>query len=311
MTIAADGAGARGEADTVDQGRIRHEGWWPAVLGDAAEPKADVPDRDGGGIREVKSAARTVELLELLAANRLQPMKLRELSEEMGAPRSSMYALLRTLVDRGWVRTDPTGTLYSIGIQALLAGTTYLDVDPILRMVQPQIANLSVQLDETIHHGRLQGNDVVYLATHESTQYLRPISRVGRRLPAYATAMGKALLAECLHADGEAGLVRHLPSILTPLTPSTVVDRSELRAQLEEAQRQGYAVDREENVPGIVCFAVALRFGGAHLDAISCSLPLERLQPGRQEAILHALRATKHTLELMAPVNALHHYPGP
>src|SRR5664279_1264900 len=119
----------------------------------------DVPDR--GGVREVKSAARTVELLELLAARRNQPARLRDLSEALGAPRSSTYALLRTLVDRGWVRTDATGTLYSIGIQALLAGTTYLDVDPYLRIVQPQINDLSVRLDDTIHYGRLQGNDIV------------------------------------------------------------------------------------------------------------------------------------------------------
>ena len=106
--------------------------------------------------------------------------------------------MLRTLVDRGWVRTDATGTLYSIGIQALLAGTTYLDVDPYLRIVQPQINDLSVKLDETIHYGRLQGYDMVYLATHESTQYIRPYSRVGRRLPAYSTSLGKAVLAERL-----------------------------------------------------------------------------------------------------------------
>lgn len=115
------------------------------VLSDAAEFKANASERGDGGVREVNSAARTVELLELLAARRHQPMKLRELSEQLGAPRSSIYALIRTLVDRGRVRTDPTGTLQSIGIQALLAGTTYLDVDPILRLVQPQVSNLSMQ----------------------------------------------------------------------------------------------------------------------------------------------------------------------
>ncbi len=125
--------------------RSYQEGWWPEVLGDAAEPNVNAFERNAGGIREVKSAARTVELLELLAAHRHRPMKLRELSQQLGAPRSSVYALIRTLVDRGWVRTDPTGTLYSIGIQAMLAGTTYLDVDPILRLVQPQISNLSMQ----------------------------------------------------------------------------------------------------------------------------------------------------------------------
>lgn len=278
------------------------------VLDDAGAGDPEAIER--AGIREVKSAARTVELLEVLAARRHQPTKLRELSEALGAPRSSVYALVRTLVERGWVRTDPTGTLYSIGIQALLAGTTYLDVDPILRIVQPQINDLSTELDETIHYGRLQGTDVVYLATHESSQYLRPFSRVGRRLPAFTTAMGKALLAEHLRSGGEAGLSARLPDTLTPLTPHTVVDRAELVAQLNEIQRSGYATDREENVPGIVCFAVALRFGGAYSDAISCSVPLERLHASRQEVILRALRKTKHTLELMAPGSAEHNYPA-
>ena len=194
------------------------------MVPDGAMPAADGRPADLGGIREVKSAARTVELLELLAARGNQPARLRELSEALGAPRSSIYALLRTLVDRGWVRTDATGTLYSIGIQALLAGTTYLDVDPILRIVGPQINELSTKLDETIHYGRLQRTDIVYLATHESTQYIRPYSRVGRRLPAFATSMGKALLAERLGDDGPDGLAAHLPATLTPLTAHTITD---------------------------------------------------------------------------------------
>lgn len=282
------------------------------MSGDAATAtEVEATDQvDRTGVREVKSAARTVELLELLAARRHQPVKLRELSDALGAPRSSVYALVRTLVDRGWVRTDPTGTLYSIGIQALLAGTTYLDVDPILRIVQPQINDLGSQLDETIHYGRLQGTDVVYLATHESTQYLRPFSRVGRRLPAFTTAMGKALLAERLRSEGKPGLATRLPPTLTPLTPHTVIDRIELTAQLSEVQTRGYAIDREENVLGTICFAVALEFGGAYSDAISCSVPVERLQEGRQKQILQALRRTKYTLEQMAPASTVHNYPS-
>jgi len=192
----------------------------------------------------------------------------------------------------------------------LLAGTTYLDVDPILRLVQPQISNLSMQLDETIHYGRLQGTDVVDLATHESNRNLLPFSRVGRRLLAFTTGMGKALLAEQLRSHGEAGLSAHLPETLTPLTPHTVVDRTQLWGQLEEALVRGYATDREETVPDTVCYAVALGFGGAYLDAISCSLPIERLREGREDEIVWALRATKHTLESMAPTGSQHNYPG-
>jgi DNA-binding IclR family transcriptional regulator len=258
---------------------------------------------DRGGIREVKSAARTVQLLELLAGRRHQPARLRDLSDAMAAPRSSVYALLKTLVDHGWVRTDSTGTFYTIGIQALLAGTTYLDVDPVLRIVQPQINDLSSRLDETIHYGRLAGTDIVYLATHESTQYVRPFSRVGRRLPAFSTGLGKALLAE-LEAVSEDALERHLPDVLTPLTPQTIVDRDTLRLELAQVRAQGYALDRGENVPGIVCFAFALDFGNPPTDAISCSVPVERMGEGRDGEILEALRRTKLSIERMAPVGA-------
>lgn len=262
---------------------------------------------DKTGVREVKSAARTVDLLELLAARRNEPARLRELSEALGAPRSSVYALLRTLVDRGWVRTDATGTLYSIGIQALLAGTTYLDVDPFLRIVQPQINELSAHLDETIHYGRLQGTDIVYLATHESTQYLRPYSRVGRRLPAFATALGKSLLAERVDLTGPDGLAAHLPAVLEPLTPHTLTDRTALVTDLRAAHVRGYGVDVEENVVGLKCFAVPLRFTAVPADAISCSVPLERLA-GREDAIVDGLRRTRAAIERMAPVTHSSHY---
>lgn len=253
-----------------------------------------------GGVREVKSAARTVELLELLAARRTAPARLRELSVELGAPRSSVYALLRTLVARGWVRTDATGSLYSIGIQALIAGTTYLDVDPLLRIVQPQINELSSRLDETIHYGRLQDTEIVYLATHESSQYVRPYSRVGRRLPAYATAMGKAILAARLTADGPDAVDAHLPAELTPLTAQTLTTRQELLTDLRAAEQRGYAIDDEENVAGVRCFAVTLRIGATAEDAISCSVPIERLD-GREADIVDAVRRTVISIERMVP----------
>lgn len=149
-----------------------------------------------GGVREVKSAARTVELLEVLAERGDRPARLQELADELGVPRSSMYALLQTLISRGWVRTDVTGSLYGIGIHALLTGTSYLDSDPRVRAVRPYLDEASQALGETLHLGRLDGRHVAYLATRESHEYLRTISRVGRRLPAHVGALGKALLAE-------------------------------------------------------------------------------------------------------------------
>lgn len=249
----------------------------------------------GGGVREVKSAARTVELLEVLAARGDRPARLRELAEELGVPRSSMYALLQTLIDHGWVRTDATGSLYGIGIHALLAGTSYLDTDPRVRAARPYLDEASEALGETIHLARLDGADIVYLATRESHAYLRTISRVGRRLPAHASALGKALLAEQA-ADGA------LPDGPLPaLTENTLTDREALAADLARVRARGYATEREEGVTGIAGFGFALRYDSPATDAISASVPVARLTEEHERRIVTVMTEVRAKIEAAMP----------
>jgi DNA-binding IclR family transcriptional regulator len=238
-------------------------------------------------VRKVKSAVRTVELLEFLAARPDHPARLREISNALEMPRSSAHALLRTLVAQGWVRCDPSGTLYGIGVRALLVGTSYLDADPYLPLITPFLDDLRRDLDETFHLGRLDGTDIVYLATRESKQYNRVSNRVGRRLPAYTTALGKALLAERFGTDRD----EHVPAALKPLTANTIVDRAWLDEALDEVRMRGFATDVEENTSGLRCFAVALRYCSPAQDAISASVPVGRLTPQREREIVDALRA--------------------
>jgi len=105
------------------------------------------------------------------------------LQESLGYPKSSLYVLLRTLVDVGWIETDATGTLYRIGLRALLVGTSYIDSDDVVAGARSALDRLAEETGETCHLARLDGSDVVYLATRESHHYLRPFSRIGRRLP--------------------------------------------------------------------------------------------------------------------------------
>jgi DNA-binding IclR family transcriptional regulator len=254
---------------------------------------------NGGGVREVKSAARTVELLEYLAARQNEPVRLRELSEALKVPRSSLHALLRTLAKHGWVRSDSTGTLYGIGIRALLAGTSYLDSDPFLPLVMPFLDELKETLDETFHLGRIDGSDVVYLATRESSQYLRPYSRVGRRLPAFSTSLGKAILAG-LPTDK---LDAHLPPSLEAITPHTLTDRAALEADLDATRTRGFAVDNQENSLGLRCFAVTLPYTEPATDAISASVPVARLDEQREDEIVDALRVVANKVSrVVAPI---------
>lgn len=239
---------------------------------------ADVP--------HVKSALRTVELLDFFAQ---YPglHSLTDLQGKLGYPKSSLHALLRTLVDLGWIETDVTGTLYRIGMRALLVGATYIDGDPVVQLAHDALDWLAEVTGETVHLARLDHFDVVYLATRASRHYLRPFSRVGRRLPASTTSLGKAILASRDDDEVRAMLPAELPS----LTPNTIVDAEELLVDLRRVRKQGYAVDREENTEGMICFAMAVPLHSPPVDAISLSVPAARLGPESEERIAAALRA--------------------
>ena len=151
------------------------------------------------------------------------------------------------------METDERGTAYTIGLRALRVGGALLERDPVVQAVGPLLARAGKQLDETIHLGRLESADFVYLASRESEHHLRVSSRIGRR-PAYATALGKSLLAARPWEEVDA----LLPAELTAVTPKTVTDRAALQAELDDTRVRGWAVEREQTTLGLTCFAVAV-----------------------------------------------------
>ncbi|MFI0899927.1 IclR family transcriptional regulator [Streptomyces sp. NPDC020983] len=238
---------------------------------------------EGAG-SQVKSAVRTVELLEFFAG-RPGMHSLASVQESVGYPKSSLYMLLRTLVDLGWIETDATGTRYGIGVRALLVGTSYIDGDEVVAAARPTLDRLSDDTSETIHLARLDGTSVVYLATRQSQHYLRPFTRVGRRLPAHSTSLGKALLAT--YTDDQVRAL--LPETLEPLTEHSHTDREKLIEELAVIREQGFAVDREENTLGLRCFGIAVPYRTPARDAVSCSVPVARLTTAHEQMIKDAL----------------------
>lgn len=234
-------------------------------------------------VQPVKSADRTLEVLEALAASPAR-RTLVDLSRTLAIPKSSLHGILRTMARRGWVEVDATGTRFGLGVRALEVGAAYLDADGAVGLLAGILDDLSRQFGEAVHLGRLDGPDVVYLAKRESAHRLRLYSAIGRRLPAHATALGKALLAVC--GDLDARLRWPLPQ----LTANTITDRDALLAELQQTRVRGYAVDREENTDGIVCFAIAVPLVTPPNNAISLSVPAARIGPDSEERITAALR---------------------
>jgi DNA-binding IclR family transcriptional regulator len=248
----------------------------------------DAPESTGAG---VKSAMRTVALLDFFARQGGM-YSLAQIQQELGYPKSSLYALLRTLVRLGWVETDPTGTLYRIGMRALLVGASYIDGDPVVSMAHETLEWLAEVTGETVHFGRLDDFDVVDLSSRPSRHSLRPVVRVGRRVPAHSTALGKALLAD--HPD------LRLPDRLEGITEHTITDPQSLHADLREVHERGYAVDREENTLGVCCFGVALRLQRPARDAISVSIPVSRLAMDGERQISALLMQARQRIEYSA-----------
>jgi DNA-binding IclR family transcriptional regulator len=251
------------------------------------------------GYQPVKSADRTLEVLELLAAGP-RSRTLADLARELDIPKSSLHAILRTMAQRGWVETDPTGTRFGLGVRALQVGAAYLDSDDAVGMLAGVLDGLAADVGETVHLGRLDGRYVVYLAKRESVHPLRLFSAIGRRLPAHATALGKVLLAargedevdRLLTATGSTTLTAAdaLPRPLPALTRHTITGLTALHADLAAIRERGYAVDHEENTEGIVCFAMAVPLRSPSTDAVSISVPVARIGPGSEERMVAALR---------------------
>ncbi|MEJ3747255.1 IclR family transcriptional regulator [Actinomycetes bacterium KLBMP 9797] len=236
----------------------------------------------------VKSADRTLEVLEALAASPGR-RSLVDLARALDIPKSSLHGILRTMARRGWVEADATGTRFGLGVRALEVGAAYLEADNAVGLLSGVLDDLARRFGEAVHLGRLDGPNVVYLAKRESAHRLRLYSAIGRRLPAHATALGKALLA-CARSPLDL-----LPDPLPRLTTNTITDRDALLAELQQTGVRGYAVDREENTEGIVCFAVAVPLADPPTDAISVSVPAARLAPETEAHIAAALsQATAH-----------------
>lgn len=255
------------------------------------EPASEAARRQKAQGADVKSSVRTLLVLEMLADG--IGRSLAEMSANLALPKSSLHAILKTMVERGWLTFDVTRNLYTLGVRAFVTGHGYLTGDDIVRIADLAIDRLSNALDETVHLGRMTGSDIVYLAKRESSHALRLVSAVGRRMPAHAAALGKVLLAELADETAFSQLTWPLVSI----TPKTITTRAALKDALDVIREKGFAIDDGESTVGVRCFAVPIRTSIPALYAISCSIPEARIDAAMERIVLRELRAARDSIE--------------
>ncbi|MFE5311238.1 IclR family transcriptional regulator [Isoptericola sp. NPDC056573] len=183
-----------------------------------------------------------------------------EIVAAVDLPKATVHRILATLVDRDFIRVADGGT-HVPGPKILsLAGAAYERVD-VSTIVQPYVDDLVRRVQCTVHVGVRSGDEIIYLVRTDSDKPYRMPSRVGASIPLHTSAIGKSILAR-LDDDAVERFVNRAG--LPRRTARSLATLEDLRAELADIRRDGYAFDREENVPGVVCIGTAVRDHSGH-----------------------------------------------
>jgi IclR family pca regulon transcriptional regulator len=227
----------------------------------------EAPPRDGAF---VQSLERGLAVIRALSGG--DPQTLSDVARTTGLSRASARRFLLTLEALGYVHQ--TGGRFALTPQVLDLGYAYLSGLELPQVAEPHLQKLVERVHESSSVSVLDGHDVVYVARVPTRRIMAVAISVGTRFPAYATSMGRVLLAGLEPAALDA-LLTGLE--LEPLTPGTVTSERELRRILDGVRAHGYALVDQELEAGLRSIAVPIHDrSGAVAAAMNLSVHASR-----------------------------------
>ncbi|MDW5377709.1 IclR family transcriptional regulator [Halomonas sp. HP20-15] len=211
----------------------------------------------------------------------------RAIQQRLEMPRPTVYRLLNTLEQEGFIERNPLGGEYVLGRQILRLAQQSLTQGSLQARFRPTLQAIGKATGETVHLGVPYGCHMTFIDKVESTDAVRMASYIGMPIPMHSTSVGKAYLAALDAAECE----QYLEKLrLEPVTERTLISLDALRDELACTRERGYAIDDEENEPGIICFGRAIRAAdGTPAGGISVSVPRYRLHDDVRQGVIDAL----------------------
>jgi DNA-binding IclR family transcriptional regulator len=253
----------------------------PALAPDPLEINGDTP------------TMRLFSLLETIAAKD-QLFSLQGLVEETGLPKPTLHRMLQQLEGAGLLQRQGDGRHYSTGLRLrrlaenLLLNNTYHGAQHTV------LRHLVEELGESCNITALNGSEVMYLDRVETAAPLRFYLHPGSRVPAHCSASGKMFLSQMSPAQRRR-LLAHAP--LTAYTPKTLTDPDLIEEELRQVRRDGYALDNEEFLPGLLCAAVLVPSASGRSNlCVAVQAPIMRLRPEKVLQMLPALQRAAQAL---------------
>ena len=216
------------------------------------------PPRPAPAVRSGYQVRALERALDILAAFSLrQPeLSLTEIATRTHLAKSTALRLLAVLEERGFVERAAETDRYRVGIHLFEIGSIYIQTLAIESIARPFLLQLAHQCNQTANLGVLRHGEIVHLDVLAPDRPIRFYAQVGQREKAYATGLGKVLLAE-LSDEELAELVRNQG--LERRTRRTIVSLEALRLHLAQVREQGFAIDDEESSVGLRCVAAPVR----------------------------------------------------
>ena len=226
--------------------------------------------RPGGLIGAVDNVLRLLRLFE-----DHEMIRVNQVARDMGLSRSTVHRMLATLSHHQFVEQDELSRAYKPGPALVDIGLSVVSKIEIRAISHTALLNLRDLTGETVHLGIMRGDtSVLFLDGVESDQIVRTGSRVGRILPAHATATGKVLLAE--RTDEQIAAL-YPSGVLEAPTPRSLTSLGELLEEIAEVRRLGYAANHGESEADVAAVAAAVRDQRGHVRcALVTTAPLSR-----------------------------------
>ncbi|GEN36352.1 MULTISPECIES: IclR family transcriptional regulator [Aneurinibacillus] len=235
----------------------------------------------------IQSVERALRILDLFDEYETE-LKITDISARMNLHKSTVHSLLKTLQKFRYIEQNMENGKYRLGMKLFERGNFVIHNLDIRSVAKNHLTELSMKTGNTIHLVILDGKEGVYIDKVEGSSATVLYSRIGRRIPIHCSAVGKVLVAFKSQTE-LAAILKGYEYRLN--TANTIANEKDFLTELKKVKDQGFALDNEENEPGVACIAVPIRnHTGEVVAAMSMSQPATRLNSQSMEEAVAMLK---------------------
>jgi len=200
------------------------------------------------------TVGKALDVLDRVAAIG-RPVRFGEVLAQAAYPKPTLYRFMQTLTNQGMLAYDPDRQTYSLGVRLVRLAHAAWAQSSLAPIARPWLDKLSHDTGETIHLAQLDQGQVLYVDKRNAARPVEMFAQAGKVGPAYCTGVGKAMLA-WLDPDALRDALQR--QAFHRFTAQTLANRDQLVVELEAIRVRGFAFDREEHEPGIICVAAPI-----------------------------------------------------